>query len=90
MVLPINGSSTPLNTQQVFERPRQEKEQEFAVEQQPNLANNVEDRSTTAAPIEETSASARTEVRTDNQDNNQQQNTVSPDETVGSQLDIRA
>jgi hypothetical protein len=87
MEISANTSHSQLSSQQNAERVRDESKSQLQ-SNQVNTQVEAQDKATSAAPVEETSASAQTENR-----NNEQvtrQAAPSTDETIGGQLDIRA
>ena len=87
MEISANTSHTQFSSQQNADKAREETKVQLE-SNQANTQVEAQDQATSAAPVEESSASEQVENR-----NNEQvtrQSAPSTDETIGGQLDIRA
>ena len=79
----------PLNAPQTADRRREDNNVELEVDQA-NAPVPTEDIDTTAEPVQETTASEPTQNQTNEQVTRERDEAPTPEETLGSQIDIRA
>ncbi len=89
MEISANISHAQLNTQQSVERTRDDNRDELEINQA-NAPVEEADRATTAEPVQETTASEQTQNQNNEQVSRERNEAPTPEETLGSQIDIRA